>query len=249
MTYHQRVRLTLGPVLNVLDVLVGVLQIIQNLLAVRAQEVRLGSAALLDWHGPGSVLDTGGQVARKSVSVGSGKVEVEGTGWAVEGVEWVHGLHLTSIGIHAAGSLTRLDVSPNHRSHVTLVVHETSVEVGRLVWVRRHNVRGTTRERVLEEVEHGEELAWWHDHVVTKPTSNNRVVHNGLVGLVLEVRVPARAELLAWPAVHHLEFFLSGSDLDTSLDTVGSERTSAVDIPLLEDLFLDLGVTTDEVIE
>jgi hypothetical protein len=110
-------------------------------------------------------------------------------------------------------------------------------------------VRGTTREGVLKEVEHGEELARWHNHVVTEPTSNDRVVHDRLVGLVLEVRVPARAELLTRPTVHHLEFFLGGSDLDTRFDTIGGEWASTVDIPLLEYLFLDLGITTDEVVK
>lgn len=195
------------------------------------------------------MLDTGCDVTRERVGVGSLKIHIFGTGWAVVRVEGVHSLHLTSVGVHTAGSLTGLDVTPDHRSHVALVVHETGVEVGGLVRVWRHNVRGTTREGILEEVEHGEELARWHDHVVTEPTSNNGVVHDGLVGLVFEVRVPARAELLAWPAVHHVEFFLSRSDLDTSLDTVGGEWASAVDIPLLEDLLLDLGVATDEVVE
>ena len=74
-------------------------------------------------------------------------------------------------------------------------------------------------------------------------------MHNWLVGLVLEVGVPAGAELLARPAVHHVEFFLSWSDLDTSLDTVGGEWTSAVDVPLVEDLLLNLGVTTSKVVE
>jgi len=85
--------------------------------------------------------------------------------------------------------------------------------------------------------------------VVTEPTSNNRVVHDGLVGLVLEVRVPTRAELRARPAVHLLELLLGWANLDTSIDTVGGERTSSVDLPLLEDLLLDLWVATDKVIK
>lgn len=42
-----------------------------------------------------------------------------------------------------------------------------------------------------QEVKHGEELARRHDHVVTKPTCNDGVMHDGLVRLVLEVAVPA----------------------------------------------------------
>jgi len=92
-------------------------------------------------------------------------------------------------------------------------------------------------------------LARRHHHVVTEPTSNNRVVHDRLVWLVLEVRVPTRAELGARPAVHLLELLLGGADLDTSIDTVGSKRTGTVDLPLLEDLLLDLGIATDKVIK
>jgi hypothetical protein len=85
--------------------------------------------------------------------------------------------------------------------------------------------------------------------VITEPTSNDRVVHDRLVRLVLEVRVPTRAELGARPAVHLLELLLSRTDLDTSVNTVGGKRTSAVDLPLLEDLLLDLRIATDEIIE
>jgi hypothetical protein len=92
-------------------------------------------------------------------------------------------------------------------------------------------------------------LARRHHHVVAEPTSNDRVVHDRLVGLVLEVRVPTRAELGARPAVHLLELLLSRADLNTSINAVGGKRTSAVDLPLLKDLLLDLGITTDEIIE
>lgn len=74
-------------------------------------------------------------------------------------------------------------------------------------------------------------------------------MHDWLIGLVLEVRIPSRAELWAWPRVHHLEFLLSGSDLNTSFDTIGGEWTSAVDVPLLEDTLLDRRVTTNKVVE
>jgi hypothetical protein len=85
--------------------------------------------------------------------------------------------------------------------------------------------------------------------VVTEPTSDDRVVHNRLVRLVLEVRVPTGAELLARPAVHHVELLLGRPDLNTSLDTVGGQWTSTVDVPLLEDLLLDLGVAAYKVVE
>lgn len=74
-------------------------------------------------------------------------------------------------------------------------------------------------------------------------------MHDWLVWLVLEVAVPAGAELFAWPAVHHLQLFLGRSNLDTSFDTVGCEWACAVDVPLLEDLLLYLGVASHEVVE
>ena len=85
--------------------------------------------------------------------------------------------------------------------------------------------------------------------MVTKPTSNDGVVHDWLVRLVLEVAVPARSELWTWPLVHDGELFLCRSDLDTGFDTVGGEWTCAVDVPLVEDFLLNLGVTTSKVVE
>lgn len=85
--------------------------------------------------------------------------------------------------------------------------------------------------------------------MITEPTGDDGVVHDRLVGLVLEVRVPSRAELRAWPAIHLLEFVLSWTDLDTCIDTIGRKWTGTVDVPLIEDLVLGLLVTTHEVIE
>lgn len=106
-----------------------------------------------------------------------------------------------------------------------------------------------TREGVLQEVEHGEELARWDLHVVTEETGDDRIMHDGLVRLVLEVAVPARAELVAWPGVDLPELVLGWASLDTGLDAVGGEWASAVDVPLGEDLVLDLLVAADEVVE
>lgn len=92
-------------------------------------------------------------------------------------------------------------------------------------------------------------LARGHHHVVTEPTSNDRVVHDRLVGLVLEVRVPTGTEFGAWPAVHLLKLLLSRTDLDTSINTVGGKWAGAVDLPLLEDLLLDFWVATNKVVE
>lgn len=92
-------------------------------------------------------------------------------------------------------------------------------------------------------------LARRHEHVVAKPARNDGVVHDRLVGLVLEVRVPTRAELRARPAIHLFELIFSGADLDTSIDTVGRKWASTVYVPLVEHLVLGLLVATDEVVE
>lgn len=75
------------------------------------------------------------------------------------------------------------------------------------------------------------------------------VMHNRLVGFVFEVAVPAGAEFLARPAIHLLELLFCGSDLDASFDAVGSQWACAVDVPLVEDLLLDLRVASYEVVE
>jgi len=81
------------------------------------------------------------------------------------------------------------------------------------------------------------------------PPCDNRIMHDWLVRLLLEVTVPARPELLAWPAVHLFKLFLSRSDLDTGIDAVCSQRASPVGIPLLKDLLLNFRNATNEVVE
>jgi hypothetical protein len=100
-----------------------------------------------------------------------------------------------------------------------------------------------------EEMEHGEELARRHDHVVAKPTCNNRVMHYRLVRLILEIAIPTRSELGTWPAIHHLELFLSRTDLNTSFNAVGRKWTGTVDVPLLENSLLDCRITTCKVVK
>jgi hypothetical protein len=85
--------------------------------------------------------------------------------------------------------------------------------------------------------------------MIPKPSSNNTIMHNRLIRLILEIAIPASPKLLARPAIHHIELFLRRPDLDTSFNTIRGERTRAVDVPLLEDLFLDFGVAADKVVE
>ena len=183
--------LTLSPVNHVLDIFLRVVQVTVDLLLIRVQPARLGRLALLQRHGPAAMLNARRDVPGQGVRIGSSEVHVDGARGAVEGVEGMHSLDFAGVRIHAARRLARLDVAPDHGRHVALVVHEAGVEVGRFVRVGRHDVRAATREGVLEEVEHGEELAGWHHHVVAEPAGNDRVVHHGLVGLVFEVAVPA----------------------------------------------------------
>lgn len=65
---------TLGPVLDVLDVFGGVLEIFEHMLRVGVKEAGAGCLALLDGHSPGAVLDTSSDVARKGVLISGQKV-------------------------------------------------------------------------------------------------------------------------------------------------------------------------------
>lgn len=231
--------LSADPFHNGLNIVVSVAQILADHLPARVQEGRVGGLAWLDGDGPRADLDAGGQVVLASVGLGGGEVHVAGASRRVVLVEGVEALELAGVGVHAAGCLAGLDVSPDHGGHVTLVVpgkvlgggkggderehlHEASVKVWCLVWVGADNVGRATREWVLEEVEHGEELAGWHESVVAVEAGDDRVVHDWLVGLVLEVALPSRAELLAWPAVHLPELLFIRSYLDTSINAIGS---------------------------
>lgn len=78
---------------------------------------------------------------------------------------------------------------------------------------------------------------------------DNRVVHDWLVRLVSEVRLVTFSEVWSRPLLHFTEFLLSGSDLDSSVNTVGSQRASALLVPLLKHLLLDLWIAANEVIE
>lgn len=71
--------------------------------------------------------------------------------------------------------------------------------------------------------------------MVSEPAGNQRVMHYGLVRLVLEVRLPARLEMRSWPLLKLLQFFLSWPNLHAGLNTVRCQWPSAFDIPLVED--------------
>lgn len=146
-----------------------------------------------------------------------------------------HGLDFTGIRIHAASRLTRLDVTPDHGDHVTLIIHKSSVEIRSRVRVRARDKGGPTRERILKEVEHGEEVSWRHEHVVTEPAGNDTVMHDGLVGLVLKVRLPPVLEVGSWPPLKFIELLFGRPNLDTSLDAVGCQGTCSLECPFVVD--------------
>lgn len=79
--------------------------------------------------------------------------------------------------------------------------------------------------------------------------SNDRIMHDRLVRLILEVAVPTASKFWRRPLVHLGEFLFSWTNLDTSINTIGSEWASALEVPFIEDSFLDFGHTSDEVIE
>ena len=71
-------------------------------------------------------------------------------------------------------------------------------------------------------------------------------MHDRLVRLLLEVAVPAGTEVL------HVvlgELIFRRPDLDASFDTIGGKWTGAIELPLIIDLLLSLGITSDKVIE
>lgn len=75
---------------------------------------------------------------------------------------------LSGVGVHTTSGLTRLDVAPHHGCHVSFIIHKSSVEVRRFVWIWRQNVRASARERIFQEMEHGKEFALWHEDVVAE---------------------------------------------------------------------------------
>jgi hypothetical protein len=60
-------------------------------------------------------------------------------------------------------------------------------------------------------------------------------VHDRLVGLVLEVGVPAILEVRGRPGLDLLELLFGGPDLDAGIDAVGGERASALEVPFVID--------------
>ena len=191
-TVPSRLNMTLNPLLHGSDIFCGILKIFANVVGLAAADeagLRRSSGLVLDR--PATVLDASRKVVRTAVGLGILQIEilccggrvicVEATDvvhinqgptefWEGRGYSQVRGSHLSSIGVHAARGLARLDIAPYHRSHVTLIVHEASIEVWCVVRVRRHDVGLAAGEGVFQEMEHAEEFALRHEHVIAEET-------------------------------------------------------------------------------
>jgi len=101
------------------------------------------------------VLDSSGDMVGAAVGLGILEIEVFGSGTGVKAEESTKKIRtstmnrlqvfdhsrmlvgdLASVRVHATSGLTGLDVAPDHRSHIALVIHEASIKVRSLIWVR-----------------------------------------------------------------------------------------------------------------
>jgi hypothetical protein len=105
-TMPSRLNMSLNPLLNMLNILLTIFQILVHILRVAIQQIDFRRTTGVNWHRPGSVLDAGCQVARKSVGFGGCEIHVFGAGRRVVSVEGVHGLDLASVCFHTASCLT-----------------------------------------------------------------------------------------------------------------------------------------------
>ena len=76
-----------------------------------------------------------------------------------------------------------------------------------------------------------------HQHMITEPTRNDTVMHDGLIWLVLKVRAPATTKVWSWPFLKLLELLRGWTDLDSCFDSIRGQGAGAFEIPFLEDLF------------
>jgi hypothetical protein len=109
-----------------------------------------------------------------------------------------------------------------------------------------HTMRETSNRNLLE---HCEKLSWWHEHMISKPPSNDRIMHDRLVRFVFEVRVPTALEVWRGPFLHFLQLLLGWTDFNTSFNPISSQWTSTFEIPFIKDSFLDFWDASDEVVK
>lgn len=104
--------------------------------------------------------------------------------------------------------------------------------------------------------------------MVAERSRNHRVVHNcqnprvsfwtnrgrdcsltWLIGLALEVRVPAGCEVRRGPLLELLELLLGRADLDSGFDTIGCQWPGALEVPLFEHPLLHIRVAPSKVVK
>ncbi|KAH0356808.1 alcohol oxidase p68, partial [Aureobasidium melanogenum] len=221
------------------------------------------------------MLNTRSDVVFSRISLGRCQIHVHGACRTVVGVEGMHGSYFAGISVHASSGLAGLDVTPDHGCHVAFVVHEASVKVGGVVGGGRGYVGEASAEGVLEEVEHGEKLSGGHQHVVSEPSGDDTIMHHGFRNGRQQCEERGKRAMISsdakgltsgaflnmclivlWldgnsprPFVHLSKFILIRPNFDTSFDTIGSQRTSTIDIPLFVDCLLNSRITTNKVIE
>ena len=116
------VKIYLGPLDDMVNVLLAVWQVLAYGLLVAVQHAGLRCLAGLQRHRPRAMLNASSDVVGAGVSVGSGEVHVKCASRAVVSIEWVHACDLTGVRVHTPCSLTRLDVTPNYTKLVVLMI-------------------------------------------------------------------------------------------------------------------------------
>lgn len=166
-----RLTVSLDPLLNMRNVFLGVLDRFVFHLLVRVEPIDFGGLAWLQWLRPAAMLDICGKMVGTSIRVGRHQVHVLRTSRRIESEMWVHGSHLTSVRLHTACSLSRLNVAPDHRGHVAFIVHEASIKVRCIVWIGRRDVSESSGKWILQKMEQCEEFTRGHVHVIAEPVS------------------------------------------------------------------------------
>jgi len=79
--------------------------------------------------------------------------------------------------------------------------------------------------------------------------SDNRIVHNRFVRLVLEIAIPTTLEVWRRPAFNLLQLLCGRTNLDTSVNSVSCQRAGTLQVPFIKDCLLDFGNTAYEVVK
>lgn len=74
-------------------------------------------------------------------------------------------------------------------------------------------------------------------------------MHDWLVRLILKVAIPSTLEVWCRPLLHLGQLLFSWTDLNTSLNAIGSKWAGTLKVPFIENSFLSSWVTSEEVIK